>query len=172
MRNYKILPKINSFHSKNMGYFYLFRNQSTNYISNNFLTSKYNFSSKSLFQNNFLKKAYSFQKIPPKFTLKNIIFNSKKHTIRQKIFRDDLCQYSQELSTLKTKRIKLIKFNKIKEKYDKNKINSDNDIKKFQIIKDDYDERRKFTINKLDLAYKNKLNNSLIGILNKLMKKK
>ena len=173
MYNYKILPKINPYHFKNNDFFYSFRNQNTNYTSNNFLiTSKYNFSNNNLFQNKFLKKAYSFQKISPKFTIKKIIFNTKKYKIHQKIFRDDLCQYSQELSTLKTKRIKLIKFNKSQEKYDKNKINSDNDIKKFQIIKDDYDEKRKFTINKLDQAYKTKLNHSLIGILNQLIKKK
>jgi len=168
----KILPNINAFHFNNKPYFYIFRNQSLNYTSKNFLTTiKHNFSTNSLFQNKFLKKAYSFKKLSPKFALKKIIFNSKIHKNDQKIYRNNLCQYSQELSSLKTKRIKLIQLNKNKEKYEKNKINSENDIKKFQIIIDEYEERRKFIINKLDQVYKKKINHSLIGILNQITKK-
>ena len=141
----------------------------------NILKLKYNNSfinnysrERKLFENGLLKKTKSYNRInirpkndSLKFSYKNLIFNKVK--VKNKIFRDNLCQYSKNLSCLNNKNIELIKLNRKKEKYDK----IINDLY-YPLIRDDYEERKKLSINQNDDEYKKKLNNSTIKVISRM----
>ncbi len=125
-------------------------------------------SEKNLFENLILKRTNSNIRINVrpkndciKLSYKNLILNKVK--VKNKIFRDNLCQYSKNLSCLNNKNIELIKLNRKKEKYDK-KINDSY----YPLIRDDYEERKKISINQNDDEYKKKLNNSTIKVISRM----
>lgn len=131
----------------------------------------YNIFRNNLFQNKMIKKSNSLirlskPKMNYKVSFKDIVFNSNKVKIRKKIHRDELCQYSQELSSLTSKNIELIKLKKLKYSFDK----SDNNTINYPLIKDDYYERKRLLIDQNNEKYKSNLNTSVLGIIGRLKK--
>ena len=153
-------------------------NSSINEISykiNSNLNLRYNksfsnkkISEKQLFEKLLLKRTNSNNRIYERPKYENLkfsykILNFNKVKVKNKIFRDNLCQYSKNLSCLNNKNIELIKLNRKKEKYDK----IINDLY-YPLIRDDYEERKKISINQNDDEYKKKLNNSTIKVISRM----